>query len=59
MALLLAYALCVAVWLMLSSSTRAHEAPSGWEYPPSCCGGSDCAAVPDEAVQEVHMAGSS
>lgn len=33
----------------------AHEAPSGWPYPPSCCHGTavggDCQMIPREAVR--------
>ncbi|WP_332685422.1 hypothetical protein [Bosea sp. (in: a-proteobacteria)] len=25
--------------------TRAHQAPSGWEYPFACCSGADCARI--------------
>ena len=33
-------------------SASAHEAPSGWQYPPGCCGGEDCHPVPCETIEE-------
>jgi hypothetical protein len=35
-----------------SASASAHEAPSGWQYPPGCCGGEDCHPVPCETIEE-------
>lgn len=29
----------------------AHDAPSGWAYPLSCCSGFDCRAVPQTSVR--------
>lgn len=28
-----------------------HDAPSGWSYSSVCCGGNDCAPVPQSAIQ--------
>ena len=33
-------------------SARAHDAPTGWKYPLSCCSGFDCREVPASAVEE-------
>lgn len=38
----------------LALPAAAHQAPSGWEYDPSCCSGTDCAPVPDEAIREAQ-----
>ena len=35
-----------------SASALAHEAASGWQYPPGCCGGEDCHPVPCETIEE-------
>lgn len=36
----------------------AHDAPSGFQYDPQCCGGAatsgDCAPVPDAAIREAQ-----
>lgn len=29
---------------------QAHQAPSGWEYPTTCCNGKDCHPTPVEEV---------
>ncbi len=34
------------------SSAYAHEAPSGWHYPPNCCGGNDCRPVDCDSIVE-------
>lgn len=36
----------------LAWAARSHQAPSGWEYPISCCSNQDCARVSAEAVRE-------
>ena len=42
----------------VTDDARAHRAiptaaqPLGWQYPISCCSGTDCAEIPDEAVKE-------
>jgi hypothetical protein len=33
-------------------SALAHKAPSGWQYPPGCCGGEDCHPVACETIEE-------
>jgi hypothetical protein len=30
----------------------AHDAPTGWSYPWSCCSNQDCRAVSHEAIEE-------
>jgi hypothetical protein len=35
----------------LASPALSHDAPSGWSYPPRCCGGRDCQALPRNAVK--------
>ena len=35
---------------MLSVKATAHEAASGWEYPPHCCTGKDCEQLSDDRV---------
>ena len=47
---------------LLAASAHAHQAPSGWAYPQTCCGGDptgqvphgDCYPVPDATVREVR-----
>lgn len=36
----------LAMNLIINARARAHQAPSGWEYPKECCDGMDCAPVP-------------
>jgi hypothetical protein len=38
--------------ICFAGSALAHEAPSGWQYPPGCCGGEDCHPVPCETIEE-------
>jgi hypothetical protein len=33
---------------------RAHEAPSGWHYPSSCCSEGDCHPVSCGAIKEIE-----
>lgn len=35
-----------------ASETRAHRAPSGWDYPFECCSEADCARIDAAAVRE-------
>jgi hypothetical protein len=48
----------VAAGGLFIDTAHGHQAmptdaqPSGWAYPPSCCGGDDCQAVPDRAIGE-------
>jgi len=41
-----------AIILCAIPGAKAHEAPTGWSYPISCCSGFDCRAVQDPAVKE-------
>ena len=36
---------------------QAHDAPTGWTYSPSCCGGADCEPVPDALAVRATDAG--
>lgn len=40
--------------LMGALPIAAHEAPSGWSYPPECCGGHDCAEISPTRVRAVQ-----
>ncbi|CAN7319490.1 hypothetical protein LJR235_001648 [Pararhizobium sp. LjRoot235] len=46
--------LCSFVFLTLLAKSHAHQAGSGWVYPPACCQGShvggDCEAIPSSDV---------
>ena len=44
---------CLTIWLM---PALAHDAPSGWAYPPECCGERDCTQI--DAKRVVELAGS-
>ncbi len=33
-------------------SAQAHDAPTGWSYPFSCCSGYDCREVPSKVIGE-------
>lgn len=48
-----------AVFLYLSvlSYAPAHEAPSGWTYPMSCCSNSDCYRIPESEVRPAQGGG--
>ena len=35
-----------------ASSVRAHEAPTGWKYPWSCCSNMDCHEVQAQDISE-------
>lgn len=41
-----------AAWSVLATGAHAHDAPSGWSYPFSCCSGYDCRPVETKAVSE-------
>ena len=43
-------ALAVALGLTGASAARAHDAPTGWQYPWSCCSGHDCRPVATKAI---------
>lgn len=34
-----------------SAGVKAHQAPTGWAYPFSCCGNQDCREVPGSTVK--------
>ena len=34
-------------------SANAHDAPSGWSYPFSCCSGTDCRQIKTGSVREI------
>lgn len=36
----------------IASAAAAHDAPTGWSYPASCCSTTDCRAVPASRVKE-------
>lgn len=45
----------IAAGMMIVAATGfvwAHDAPTGWQYPISCCSGVDCREVSDEAIIE-------
>ena len=46
----------LACCLLLASDCKldAHFAPSGWQYPPECCGGSDCWPVDCNSIVETE-----
>lgn len=37
---------------LISPSAGAHEAPTGWKYPWSCCSNLDCKEVEAQAISE-------
>lgn len=43
---------CLALFIFIPSSARAHDAPTGWRYPWACCSNQDCRMVPYEAIRE-------
>lgn len=44
----------LAIGLFLSPiPAMAHDAPSGWSYPPECCSTTDCREIASSAVKEV------
>jgi hypothetical protein len=44
--------LALAIFAGVPSAVRAHEAPSGWKYPISCCSNYDCREVAESAIIE-------
>lgn len=46
--------LATSLWLALCwwYPANAHDAPSGWAYPATCCGGQDCAPVACDTIDE-------
>jgi len=37
---------------LCASPAAAHQAASGWAYPPSCCSQNDCREFPGERMKE-------
>ena len=53
--LLACAALFVLAWYFFASTASAHDAPTGWTYPYSCCSRQDCREVssgPEGKVRE-------
>lgn len=46
--------LVLLILLALIVHARAHEAPSGWEYPMACCHNFDCAPLDANRVKEIE-----
>lgn len=44
--------LALLLGLLIVSPAQAHEAPSGWSYPPACCSGHDCAPLDAQRIKE-------
>lgn len=44
--------LAVAAVVLAASRARAHEAPTGWKYPWSCCSNLDCRELEDGEISE-------
>lgn len=42
----------IAFLLLASGTGGAHDAPSGWSYPYSCCSNDDCREIEDVRVLE-------
>ena len=42
----------LAALLLPAATASAHDAPSGWSYPLSCCSGMDCNEIPASRVRE-------
>jgi hypothetical protein len=51
MLVILLIATLVGTCTLMIRPTNAHYAPSGWEYPPSCCE-NDCKPIPCDEVTE-------
>lgn len=45
-------ALVIAWFLIAATGARAHEAPTGWAYPTTCCTKLDCREVAESAISE-------
>jgi hypothetical protein len=41
-----------AILLLAVIAAQAHDAPSGWKYPFSCCSGQDCRPVTTRTISE-------
>jgi len=47
----------ITIAIMLAAGTthtRAHQAPTGWDYPFECCSEADCAPIDASAVREIR-----
>lgn len=42
----------LSAFLFSASTAMAHDAPTGWSYPFSCCSNQDCREVPDASIRE-------
>lgn len=42
----------IGFWALIVTGARAHQAPTGWEYPLNCCSNKDCAEISAEYVKE-------
>ena len=42
----------LALPLLAALRARAHDAPTGWTYPWSCCSSMDCKEVAEKAISE-------
>ena len=42
----------LALPLLAALPARAHDAPTGWTYPWSCCSSMDCKEVAEKAISE-------
>ena len=47
-----AFAATLALPVLAAFPARAHDAPTGWTYPWSCCSSMDCKEVADKAISE-------
>lgn len=45
-------AVAVALLIWAGVEAFAHQAPSGWNYPASCCHNRDCGQVPADWIEE-------
>lgn len=51
----IALAACLAMLAGFGAgAAQAHDAPSGWTYPPGCCNRQDCRPVPATHVRETR-----
>lgn len=39
--------------MLASIPAQAHHAPSGWQYPWSCCSNQDCRPVPCDTLEDI------
>ncbi len=46
-------ALTLALGVTSAATAQAHDAPSGWKYPWSCCSGHDCRPVTAKTISEI------